>query len=120
MNSAFCSELFMKSSILMLFYYLASLQNNSIVTSQCMQFIFGDKREVYLLEESALPVTKKESMQERKRSIGPRVRYGHPNLTSFYPHTNEQVCVFNLSSLYFCTCPLRIFVYVCLFYNPSL
>ena len=50
----------------MLFYYLAPLQNDSIVTSQCMQFTFGDKREVYLLDESALPVTKKESMREGK------------------------------------------------------
>ena len=36
------------SSILMLFYYIAPLQNDFIVTSQCMQFTFGDKREVIL------------------------------------------------------------------------
>ena len=33
------------SSILMLFYYLAPLQNDSIVMSRCMQFPFGDERE---------------------------------------------------------------------------
>ena len=33
------------SSILMLFYYLALLQNDCILTSQCMQFTFGDKEE---------------------------------------------------------------------------
>ena len=42
-----------------------------------MQFTFGDEREVYLLDESALPVTEKESMREGKRSIGPG------NLSSF-------------------------------------
>ena len=30
--------------------------------SRCMQFTFGDEREVYLLDESALPVTEKESI----------------------------------------------------------
>ena len=43
-----------RSSILMLFYYLAPLQNDSIVMSGCMQFTFGDEREVYLLDESTL------------------------------------------------------------------
>ena len=42
------------SSILMLFYYLAPLQNDSILTSQCVQFTCGVKGEVYLLDESAL------------------------------------------------------------------
>ena len=31
-----------------------------------MQFTLGDKREFYLLDESALPVTEKESRQEGK------------------------------------------------------
>ena len=31
------------SSMTLLFYYLALLQNDTDVTSQCMQFIFGDK-----------------------------------------------------------------------------
>ena len=55
-------------SILMLFYYLDPLQKDCLVTSQCKQFNFGDKREVYLLGESALPVNKKESMQMGKRA----------------------------------------------------
>ena len=59
----------------MLFYYLAPLQNDSIVTSRCMQFTFGDKGEVYLLDKSALPVPEKQSMREGKRSIGPRMKY---------------------------------------------
>ena len=42
------------SSILMLFYYLAPLQYDTIMMSRCLQFTFGDKREVYLLDESAL------------------------------------------------------------------
>ena len=45
-----------------------------------MQFTFGDKREVYLLDESVLPVTEKEWRREGKRSIGPRIKYGHTNL----------------------------------------
>ena len=55
----------------MLFYYFAPLQNDSIVTSQWMQFTFGDKREVYLLDESARPVTEKESMLEGKKEHRP-------------------------------------------------
>ena len=45
-----------------------------------MQFTFRDKGEVYLLDESALPVTEKERRGERKSSIGPRMKYGHANL----------------------------------------
>ena len=33
-----------------------------------MQFTFGDKSEVYLLDESALPVTEKESMQKGNKT----------------------------------------------------
>ena len=58
----------------MLFYYLDPLQNDSLVTSRCMQLTFGDKREVYLLDKSALPVSKKESLQEGNKSIGPRIK----------------------------------------------
>ena len=98
----------------MLFYYLAPLQNGSTVTSRWMQFTFGDKREVHLLDKSALPVTDKESMREGKKSICPRMKYGHANLSSFCPHTNEQVCIFNLSSLSLCTCLSYKFVSVSL------
>ena len=62
--------------MLLLFYYLAPVQNDSLVTSQCMQFTFGDKKEVYLQEESALPGTKKEIMRDWKRSIGPGIKGG--------------------------------------------
>ena len=50
-----------------------------------MQFTFGDKREVYLLGESALPVTAKERRVEGKTNINPRMKYGHTNLISFLP-----------------------------------
>ena len=40
------------SSILVIFYYLAPVQNDCVVTSLCMQFTFGEKGEVYLLDES--------------------------------------------------------------------
>ena len=53
----------------MLFYYLAPLQDDATVTSWCVQFTFGDKREVYLLDEIALPVTEKESMQKGNINI---------------------------------------------------
>ena len=49
-----------------------------------MRFTFGDKGEVYLLDESVLPVNEKEKRQEGKRSIGPRIKYGHANLKSVY------------------------------------
>ena len=42
----------------MLFYYLAPLQDDAIILSRCVQFTFEDKREVYLLDESALPVVR--------------------------------------------------------------
>ena len=45
--------------MLLLFYYLAPLKNDCLVTPRCLQFTFGDKREVYLQDKSApLPVTK--------------------------------------------------------------
>ena len=37
-----------------------------------MQFIFGDKREVKLWGESALPVTEKERMREGKKVLKSR------------------------------------------------
>ena len=61
------------SSVLLLFYYLAPQQSDSIVTSVFMQFTFGDKGDVYPLDESVLPVTEKEKRQEGKRCIGPRM-----------------------------------------------
>ena len=56
------------------------MQNDAIMTSRCMQLVFGDKRDVNLQDESALPVTKKESMQKGKKSISPRMKYGGANL----------------------------------------
>ena len=44
------------------------------VMSRCLQFTFGDKGEVYMLDESALPVTEKDSKLERKKSISPRIK----------------------------------------------
>ena len=38
-----------------------------MVTSRCMNFVFGDKREVKLQDASALPVTEKERMLEGKK-----------------------------------------------------
>ena len=50
----------------MLFYYLAPLQNDCIMMSQFMQFTFGDKREVYLLDEIVLPVIEKKGGERGK------------------------------------------------------
>ena len=63
--------------MLLLFYYLAPLLNDCLVTSRCIQLTFGDKREVYLQDESALPLTRKESIREGKKSIGLGMKYGH-------------------------------------------
>ena len=69
-----------------------------------MQFTFGDKREVYLLDESVPPVTKKERRWEGKRSIGPRMKYGHANLKSFCPHTNGRCSIDKYKS-----CQMQVF-----------
>ena len=71
-----------QSSLLLLFYYLAPLINDCLVMSRWIQFTFGDKREVCLPvgRECTLLVTRKESMRKRKKSIGPRMKYGHSNL----------------------------------------
>ena len=61
----------------LLFYYLARLQNNAVVMSQYAQFTFVDKREVYLLDESVLPVMEKDSKGKGKKGIRPRMKYGH-------------------------------------------
>ena len=67
----FNSEIFYinASSILMLFYYLTPLKNDSILMSRCMQFTLGDEREVYLLDESALPVPKKKVCKRGKEAL---------------------------------------------------
>ena len=48
------------------FLLLSPVLYDYLVTSQCMQFTFGDNREVYLLDMSALPVAEKEGMHEGK------------------------------------------------------
>ena len=59
------------------FSLLSPPANGAILTSRCVQFTFGDKGKVYLLNESALPATEKESKREGKMSIRPRMKYGH-------------------------------------------
>ena len=54
-----------------------------------MQFTLGDKREVHLLNESVLPVTRKERRGEGKSSISPRIKYGHATHYSICPYTNN-------------------------------
>ena len=57
----------------LLLYYLARLQTDAVVTSQCAQLTLGDKGEVYLLDESVLPVTEKESKRKGKKSNSARM-----------------------------------------------
>ena len=57
-----------------------------------MQFTFGDKGEVHLLDESVLPVTEKERRGEGKSSIGPRMKYGHASHNSICPFTDATFC----------------------------
>ena len=59
-----------------------------------MQFTFGDKGEVYLVDESVLPATEKERRQEWKKNIGPGMKYGHANLNSFCPYKNRRCSVY--------------------------
>ena len=81
----------------LLFYYLAPLQNDTDMTSRCMQFIFGDKGAATFLErlfycseilppfssESALPVTEKEGKGEGKKSIGSWTKLDMQTLVHF-------------------------------------
>ena len=57
------------SSILMLLYYLSPLQSDCIVTSWGMQFTFGDKREVYLFDESEKIDWKRKEARGKKIAI---------------------------------------------------
>ena len=81
------------SSMTLLFYYLAPLQNDTDMTSRCMQFIFGDKGEVPYLW------LKERGRERGKKSIGPWTKYGQANLISFCP--NGRCSVFNLPLLFF-------------------
>ena len=96
--------------MILLFKYLAPLLNDALMTSRRMQFTFGDK------SWTRVPVTEKESMQEGKMSIGPRMKYGNANLNSFCAQTDGWVCIFNLSFISVCTCPPFKFVSFHLFY----
>ena len=53
------------SSMLLLFYYLAPLQNDALVMSHCTAVCFGGKREARLQDESALHVNEKVSNDEK-------------------------------------------------------
>ena len=46
--------------MILLFYYLTLQQNDTLVTSLCMQLHFSGERGKYNCDESALPVIKKE------------------------------------------------------------
>ena len=57
------------SSMTLLFYYLATLQNVTVVTSRCVQFTFGDKG-VVTCQIRECPVTDKEGKREGKNRTG--------------------------------------------------
>ena len=54
------------SSMIMLLYYLDPLQNQTIMTSRCMLYVFCQGREVKHWDESILSVTKKEGKEKVK------------------------------------------------------
>ena len=68
------------SSMFMLFY-LDPLQNDTIMTSRCMHYIFCQGRELQLTNESVLPVMKKEGKGKGKWTMGPKMKNGHANAT---------------------------------------
>ena len=53
------------------------------LTSQCLHYFFCRGREVKQADESVLPVMKKEGKGEGKWTIGPRIKNGCENLSSF-------------------------------------
>ena len=65
-------------------FYVDPVQNDPIVMSQCMHFIFCQGREVKLSEKSVQPVTEKERKGKGKWTIGPRKKNGCANLCSFF------------------------------------
>ena len=61
-------------------FYLDPLQNQAIMTSRCMHYIFCRGGDVKHSDESVLPVMKKEGKGKGKWIIGHRVKNGRPNL----------------------------------------
>ena len=76
------------SSITQLFYYLAPLQNDTDVTSRCMQLIFGDKGAATCLIRECPICDWKRGEGRGEKSIGPWTKYGHTRLSSFCSYTN--------------------------------
>ena len=62
------------SVVCVCFFHLDPAQNDALVTSGCVHFIFCRGRELKPTDESVLPVTAKERKREGKRSIGPRLK----------------------------------------------
>ena len=91
------------SSMFMLFYYLDPLQNQAIVTSRCMHYIFCRGRKVKQADQSVLPVTEKEGKGKGKWTICPRMKKWRANLCLFWAQTNSWSCVLKLSFLFACT-----------------
>ena len=94
------------------------MQNDTDVTSPCMQFIFGTREKLPVWSESVLPVTEREGKGEENKSIGHWTKYGHSRLISFCSYTNGMSSVFYLPLLFLCTCPLYKFVSTVCFTTP--
>ena len=69
-------QLILRQEYVYAFFYLDPLQNNAIVTSRCMHYIFFRGGKVKHSDESVLPVTKKEGKGKGKWTIGPRMKNG--------------------------------------------
>ena len=78
-----------------------------------MQFTFGDKGEVYLVDESVLPATEKERRQEWKKNIGPGMKYGHANLNSFCAHLKTEGAAYLIFHLCPFVCHTNLYLSVC-------
>ena len=69
------------SSITLLFYYLALCKMTMTWRHDACSSFLGTREKIPVWSESALPVTGKEGKGEGNKSIGPRTKYGHANLT---------------------------------------
>ena len=56
----------------MLFYHSPLQQNNTLVTSFCMQLYF--RKGKYHCDESVLPVTKKRGVEKGRNQISPQMK----------------------------------------------
>ena len=104
------------SSMTLLFYFLAPLQNYTDVTSWCMQFIFGDKGAATCLIRKCPTCDWKRKEGKGEMEFLDEIWTRKPY--SFCSYTNGGCSLFNLPLLFLCVRHTDLFL--CLFYNCTI